>query len=372
MKLKEARKLKVIQLVPELISGGVERGTLEVGRYLSEQGHESVVISNGGGLVGKLKKEGSRHIKLPVHKKNISSLFQVKKLRRVFESEKPDIIHLRSRVPAWLAWLAWRKMNPISRPRIVTTVHGMYSVNFYSKIMTRGESVICVSNSVKKYILNNYPNITACKPTVIYRGVDPEKYPYNFKPSGDWLTKWYFQFPETKNRKILTLPGRISSIKGHKDFLKIVKAFKDTNYHGLIAGSIHSKKNRYFNDIKKLTKDLGISNQITFTGHRRDLKEILSISSVVFSLSQKPESFGRTTLEALTLGRPVIGYDHGGVGEILNEILPKGKISFGNTNAAIKLIKKWETQPAKPNKENPFTLIRMQDQTLKLYNGLLG
>ena len=116
--------MKVIQILPELNSGGVERGTLEVGQYLVQQGHESVVISNGGRQVAQLEAEGSRHITLPVHNKRLSSLKQVKVLRRLFEKEQPDIIHLRSRVPAWLAWLAWRKMDPQTRPRLVTTVHG--------------------------------------------------------------------------------------------------------------------------------------------------------------------------------------------------------------------------------------------------------
>ena len=104
--------MKVIQILPELNSGGVERGTLEVGKYLVDQGHESIVISNGGRLVAQLEAEGSRHITLPVHKKRLSSLKQVKVLRRLLEQERPDILHLRSRLPAWLAYLAWRKMEP--------------------------------------------------------------------------------------------------------------------------------------------------------------------------------------------------------------------------------------------------------------------
>ena len=104
--------MKVIQILPELNSGGVERGTLEVGKYLVEQGHESIVISNGGRLATQLEKEVSRHITLPVHKKRLSSLKQVKVLRKLFEQEKPDVLHLRSRLPAWLAYLAWRKMPP--------------------------------------------------------------------------------------------------------------------------------------------------------------------------------------------------------------------------------------------------------------------
>ena len=134
-----------------------------------------------------LEAEGSRHITLPVHKKRLSSLKQVKVLRALFEQERPDVIHLRSRLPAWLAWLAWRKMDPKTRPRLVTTVHGMYSVNFYSKIMTRGEAVICVSNSVKDYVLKNYPDVPEDKLTVIHRGVDPADVPLRLSAPADWL-----------------------------------------------------------------------------------------------------------------------------------------------------------------------------------------
>ena len=117
---------------------------------------------------------------------------------------------------------------------------------------------------------------------------------------------------------------------------------------------------------------MGVSDRITFTGHRSDLQNIIAISTVVFSLTQQPESFGRTTLEALALGKPVIGYDHGGVGEILDELLPSGKISLGDTQAAVDLIKEWEIHPEKPKKTYPFTLMKMLSETVSLYESLIG
>jgi glycosyltransferase involved in cell wall biosynthesis len=362
--------MKIIQILPELNAGGVERGTLEVGKYLTEQGHESIVISHGGRLVEQLESEGSRHITLPVHKKHLSSFKQVKVLRRLFEQERPDIIHLRSRIPAWIAWLAWRKMDPLTRPRLVTTVHGFNSVNSYSKIMTRGEAVICVSNSLKDYILKNYPDVPEDKLTVIHRGVDPSELTYDFEAPEEWQKEWYATFPETRNRKLLTLPGRITRLKGHEDFLEIIAALKDSNYHGLIVGGVHPKKVEYLDEVKTLARTMGIADRITFTGHRSDLKNIFSISAVVFSLTQQPESFGRTTLEALALGKPVIGYEHGGVGEILDVLLPSGKIPLGDTEAIINRLKEWEAQPVKPGRTYPFTLEKMLSQTTKLYQSL--
>ena len=118
--------MKIIQILPELHAGGVERGTLELAAFLVAEGHEAIVISNGGRLVAELEQSGARHITLPVHRKSLASLWQVRRLRRILTEEGADILHLRSRVPGWLAWLAWRGMNPRTRPRLVSTVHGFY------------------------------------------------------------------------------------------------------------------------------------------------------------------------------------------------------------------------------------------------------
>ena len=115
------KKLTVVQTLPALNAGGVERGTLEIGRALVAAGHRSIVISNGGRLVAQLEAEGSEHITLPVHKKSLASLLQVSAFRKIIADIKPDILHARSRVPAWIAWLAWRKLPTNNRPHFVST-----------------------------------------------------------------------------------------------------------------------------------------------------------------------------------------------------------------------------------------------------------
>ncbi|MEO6698002.1 MAG: glycosyltransferase, partial [Paraperlucidibaca sp.] len=134
--------MRVLQMLPALDSGGVERGTLEIGRALVEAGHESYVMSAGGRLVAQLEREGSQHITRPIHRKSFASLLQILPLRRLLRELKPDIVHARSRIPAWIAWLALRGMDPATRPRFVTTVHGLNSVSPYSAIMTKGDAVI--------------------------------------------------------------------------------------------------------------------------------------------------------------------------------------------------------------------------------------
>ncbi|MEP4076935.1 glycosyltransferase family 4 protein [Haloferula sp.] len=365
--------MKVLQVLPELNSGGVERGTLELGAYLAEQGHDSLVLSGGGNLVSELETAGSRHITLPVGKKSLSTLFLVKEVRQLLESEKPDILHLRSRVPAWLLWLAWRKLPSDSRPKLVTTVHGFYSVSRWSEIMCRGERVICVSESIRDYVRSNYPNTSDEILRVVPRGVDPTAYPYGFEPSSEWRKQFESEFPETTGKRLITLPGRITRLKGHSDFIKIIKALSDDlSLHGLIVGGAHPRKKEYEAEIRQAVADAGLSKRITFTGNRSDLREVLAASSLVLSLTRQPESFGRTTLEALSLGVPVAGYALGGVKEQLDLLYAKGLLPPLDPESAIPIIRELLTDPPAVTRDNPFTLQRMLEGTLDVYSELVS
>ena len=366
--------MRVVQLLPELNAGGVETGTLETARSLVQAGHESIVISAGGRLVKSLEADGSRHILRPVHKKRLGSLRQVKALRTFFETEKPDVLHLRSRLPAWLAWLACRKMSPQTRPRLVSTVHGFYSVNAYSKIMTCGEVVICVSNSVKNYILKNYPDVPKKKLAVIHRGVDAAKYPRGYRPSAVWLAQWRRDFPQMKGKYLVTLPGRFTRLKGQFDFVKLIAALKSYGLpvHGLLVGETHPRKLGYREKVRAALQSAGLETNCTMLEHRGDLREIMAVSDAVVSCAVKPEAFGRVTLEALSMGRPVVGYDHGGVQEQLDALFPAGKVPVGDTATMSQKLIAWQKNPPVPKKENPFTLESMLSKTLRIYQNLIA
>ena len=367
--------MKVIQILPELNAGGVERGTLEVAARLVADGHQSIVISNGGRLVAELEKAGSRHFEMPVHRKSLASLTQVAALRKVFIREKPDIIHLRSRLPAWLAWLAWKSMDPRTRPRLVTTVHGFYSVNAYSAIMTKGEAVIAVSESVKEYILANYPKTDPSRVRVIHRGVDEkEVYPVDFSPSTDWLEKWQAAHPKLEGRIILLMPARLTRWKGQVDFVRLIAKLIERGLpvHGLIVGEPHPKKLAFLDELNALAATLNVSECVTFLGHRSDLREIMSVSTLIYSLSLAPEAFGRVSLEAMALGKPCVGYDHGGVAEQLAVIFPEGRVAVGDVEAALAATLGILDQHKKPVSIGPFTLRRMLDSTMDVYEKLLA
>lgn len=366
-------RLTVVQVLPALESGGVERGTLEVGKYLVAHGHRSIVISAGGRLVPQLRREGSEHQAWDVGRKSPLTLLRyVGRLRRFLREEKVDILHVRSRMPGWVCYLAWRGMNPAHRPHLVTTVHGPYSVNRYSAVMSRGERVIAISDMIVAYIRAHYPHVTPEHIRLIPRGVDPVQFPHGYRPSEEWLARWRRDFPELAGRKVIVLPARLTRWKGQEDFLQVITDLVTAghNVHGLIVGEAHPRRREFLAELQQRCLNLGLQARITFTGHRSDLKEIMAASDIVMSLSREPEAFGRVTLEALSLGKPVIAYDHGGVHEQLAAILPEGAIPVGDTTSAAAKAGAWLLQPPQVPVDNPFTLERMLSVTLDVYREL--
>ena len=372
------KALKVLQLLPALDSGGVERGTLEIARALVVAGHESVVLSKGGRLVAQLQAEGSRHIARDLGRKSPTTFLHYRALRKLFEAERFDIVHARSRLPAWVVWLAWRGMPADARPHFVTTVHGMHSVSRYSAIMCAGERVIAVSDTVRDYLRSHYPptrwpHLADERITVIPRGIDPAEFPRDYPPSDEWLARFHAEFPQIGQRKVLTLPGRLTRLKGHHDFITLVARLvaEGIDVIGLVVGGEDPKRPGYAKEIRERVQAEGLGDRIVFTGHRSDVREIYSVSDCVLSLSSTPESFGRTVLEPLAMGRPVVGYAHGGVAEILTELFPHGAVGKGDVAAAtVRAADVIAGRTPVVEHNSRFLLANMQAQTLKLYRTL--
>jgi len=362
------KKITILQVLPDLNSGGVERGTLEVNKYLANNGHRTLVVSNGGKMVEELIRDKGEHFKLGVGKKNLFVIFSIFKLINFIKINKIDIVHARSRLPAWICFLALNLIKKDNRPIFITTVHGPYTVNYYSSIMTKGEKVIVVSEMIREYVLKNY-NVDRKKLVLNYRGVSDKIFPYKFKASQKWLRKWHKDFPQTRNKIILTLPGRITRWKGQDDFIIVMKGIikKYPNVHGLIVGDA-GKNLKFTKELEALVTEYGLNQNISFVGNRKDIKEIMSISKIVFSLSKEPEAFGRISLESLSLGIPVIAYSHGGVKEQLIKLLPTGLIEVGKINDVVNLALRWITKPPKIKKNNFFTLKKMLQNTMNVYD----
>ena len=361
--------MKVVQALPALQGGGVERGTLEIAQALVGTGHESVVVSAGGRLAETLQSEGSRHVRWNIGRKHPTTLLRIGSFRRWLATERPAILHVRSRLPAWVCWRAWRRLPAADRPRLVTTVHGLYSVHAYSEVMMRGERIIVVSDTARRYVANNYPAVDPSKLVRIYRGVDKRLYRRGLQPDSAWLAAWHAQYPNLAGKRLITLPGRLTRLKGHADFiaaLDIVRAQR-SDVAGVVVGAAEPKHRAYEEALRRCAPWL------TFTGHRADLREIMAISAAVVSFSTHPESFGRTVLEALSLGTPVVGYDHGGVGEILAQVFPPGRTALGDSAAAAANLLRVLEDPAAARgaiRDHGFTVERMCAETLALYDEL--
>ena len=369
------RRLCVVQTLPALNSGGVERGTLDVAAALVDRGHRAIVVSAGGRLVEELRASGAEHIEMDIGKKSPLSLRHVGPLADIFAERKADIVHSRSRFPAWLSFLAWKKLkkhNPEAAPAFVTSVHGPYSVNAYSKIMLRGQRVIAISDFIKDYIANNYPDTDMGLVQVIHRGLDPAKFPYAYQANQEWQQSWRASLPLKDFELLVTLPARITRWKGQQDFILAVNSIKNQGIRvlGIVAGGVEKRRARFQQELNDLVNKLALNKNIVFCGHRSDLREIMSVSDIVFSLSREPEAFGRTSMEALALGKPVVAYDHGGASEVLQTMFPDGLVPPLDYEAAAQKAVQLYRNPPEIKNTPAFTLESMLDKTIELYGSV--
>ena len=367
------RQLTVVQVLPAMASGGVERGTVEVGAELVRRGHRAIVISGGGRMVAELDRHKVEHVSWSIGRKSLLTLRYISKLRKFLRDERVDILHARSRLPAWIAYLAWRGMDPRTRPRFVTTVHGFYSVGRYSAVMAKGERVIAVSKAVQRYISENYPKTDPTRIVLIPRGVDPRIYPYGHRPPPTWSQRWFKENPHLLDKLVLTLPGRITRLKGHSDFIELIARLvaRELPVHGLIVGAEDPRRKKYADTLHREIHKRGLEGVISFTGQRIDMREVYASSNLVLSLSRQPESFGRTVLEALSLGVPVIGYDHGGVGEILAELLPDGRVPVGDLDVLTDRVSEFLVKAPPVASGHDYSLQRMLDRTMDVYESIV-
>ena len=368
------RPLTVVQLVPELNVGGVERGTLEIAQALTASGQRAIVVSAPGGeLLPQFESCGAEHVALAIGAKRLSTLGCIGALRALFREREVDIVHARSRLPAWVGLLALRGMPAAARPVWITTVHGPYTVNLYSRIMCSGDAVIAISVFIRDYIEENYPGVDAAAVTVIPRGADRARYAHGFQPDAAWLSAWEAAHPALRHTQILTLPARLTRWKGQLDFIELIAELRwnGRTVHGLIVGGAHGNRSKFERELRRTVAERGLEPHISFLGHRSDVREILAMSDVACSLTAEPEAFGRTTVEALSLGVPVLGYDHGGTGEILAQVYPAGLTPRGDIPAAVATAQRLLDAAPHVPAEHPFTVARMQADTLALYRRLV-
>ena len=370
--------LTVVQMLPELESGGVERGTLEIGKYLADNDHRSIVISAGGRMVKQLEEEGSYHIGWKVGAKSPLTIKYLVPLRRLLKKEKVDVLHLRSRMPAWVGYLVWKSLPKKDRPVLVTTFHGFYSVNSYSAIMTKGMGIIAISKSIEQHIRQAYGIDRGIE--LIFRGVDKDK----FDPdavSSERIQRYREMWNITSGKPVIMLPGRLTRLKGQDIFIQALARIKHHDYQALLVGDIEDNPG-FAAELSELIRALQLENQISMVGHCDDMPAALMLADVVVSASSnEPEAFGRTTIEAMAMGKPVIATAHGGS---LETVTPKETGWLVEPGEADKLALALDEALGSPEKmrqygvagkaavNSTFTMKTMCQRTLDFYHKLLA
>ena len=368
-----------VQVLPALNSGGVERGTLEMAEYLVKKGWRSVVISSGGKLEQRLVRQGSLHINLPSHTKNPLRWFDLKaQYEKIFFQEKPDIIHIRSRVPAWTAGTVAQKM----KIPLVSTIHGSYLAGsvlkkLYNNASIKADKVIAISNYVKDNILRVHPDKSSLI-EVIHRGADINLFnPEKIAKSRIIQMSEMFQLPDDK--KIIMMPARPSGWKGHEILIRAFSKINSENLICVMPGSDDGGKFVLY--LRNLAKKYNVLGKIVFLPYLDDLPAAYMLADVVVVPSLKPEPFGRVLIEAQAMGRPLVAFNHGGASEsVIHEktgllVEPKNVKELGvaiEKLATIPINKRNKmASTSRKHIVNNFSLDKMTSKTLELYNKIL-
>ncbi len=362
--------MHIVQLIPELQEGGVERGVVEMNRELVQRGVTSSVISCGGRLVAAIEADGGQHITLDICSKNpLTAPWRAYRLRRVLQEVRPDIVHVRSRLPAWLLRLANRRL----RLPVVSTVHGFNSVSAYSRIMTQADRVICVSHAIQAYIQKNY-HTSSERLSVIHRGIDPTE----FDPArlNQAFIEQFQREQALADRYVVASVGRVTPLKDYETFIRAVAAARPEipNILGLIVGGIRADRQGYAARLQALVAELQVADAIRFVGSQRQIAEIYHLSDVVVSSSRKPESFGRAIAEALAMETPVIASRHGGALEIVREGINGQLFTPGDAADLTRCLVAASRQTYTGLRADAlarFALSTMVERTLAVYHDLL-
>jgi glycosyltransferase involved in cell wall biosynthesis len=371
----------ILQVLPSLVTGGVERGTIDIAVALAESGWRAIVASEGGPMVREIERAGGTHITLPLGSKNPFVIRRnIGRLAEVIEKNNVALVHARSRAPAWSAYYAAQRTG---RP-FVTTFHGTYNSGnkikrWYNSVMTRGVRVIAISDFIGRHLVEEYGTDPA-RIRVIPRGIDT----FSFDPAKvsqervialarDW------RLPD--GMSIVMLPGRLTRWKGQTLLVEAMARLGRSDVCCLLVGSDQGRSN-YRQELEELVRARGLEGQVRAVDHCRDMPAAFMLADVVVSASTDPEAFGRVVAEAQAMGRPVVAPDHGGA----REIVVPGETGFlfkpGDVDALAESIKsvlmlnanQREALSAKAigHIRAHFTRAQMCDATLAVYAELLS
>ena len=325
------KKIKVLQVIPKLSFGGAETGCYDLAHFLPEHNCKSFIVTSGGELLKFIKKDKVKVFKLPVQSKNlILILFNAIIISLIILLYNINIVHARSRAPAWSCLIATK----LTARKFVTTFHGTYNFSnrikeFYNSVMVRAHLVIAGSNFIFSHISENYGDFFLNKKRkllVIFRGINTN-YFHAKKISTIKANKFCKEHNIDRNKFIILLPGRLTNWKGQKVFIEAIKLLTERehvqSFEGIILGS-EQGRNVYKKQLIGLVEQYRLNKIIKFIGHCEEMPVAYRIANLVISSSIEPESFGRVSVEAQAMEIPIIASDIGGS----KETIVKDKTGF--------------------------------------------
>jgi glycosyltransferase involved in cell wall biosynthesis len=370
----------VLQVLPSLVTGGVERGTVEITRAVAEAGRVALVASAGGRMVSSVERAGGRHITLPLASKSPLTIWRnAARLAALILAERVAIVHARSRAPAWSAWLACRRTGA----HFVTTYHGAYGEDLplkrrYNSVMAKGERVIAASRFIAGLIVARH-GVDPTRVRLIPRGVDPAV----FDPgavSGDRIARVANTWRLPDGAAVVLLPGRLTSWKGQRVLIEAVARLARRDVYCVLVGSDQGRR-RYAAGLIRQAEALGIADRLRLAGECDDMPAALMLADVVVHASTQPEAFGRVVIEAQAMGRPVIAADLGAPVETVEQGVTGWRIPPGDAAALATAVEQALLLPSGARAElgarardavlRGYTVAAMQAATLAVYDELL-
>lgn len=307
----------ILQVLPALGgSGGVERGTVEIAGCISKRGWRSLVASNGGERVYQLQRAGAEHFELPLHSKNPLTMYaNIGRLEKLIREQNVDIVHVRSRAPAWSAYFACQRTGTA----FITTFHGTYGAKgglkrAYNAVMAKGERIIAISSFIAGHLKQLY-GAEGSKIRVIHRGVDVETFD-QAKVSAERVVQLAQHWRLEDGYPVVMLPGRLTRWKGQGVFIEAVAELGRNDIRCVLVGSDQGRSG-YRKELERLIDRNGLNSVVRIVDHCDDMPAAYMLADVVVSASTDPEAFGRIVIEAQALGRPVVAPDHGGARETI-------------------------------------------------------
>ena len=375
----------ILQVIPDLAAGGAERTVLEIAEALISKGARALVASRGGRMVADLEAMGGKLIKMDAASKNpITIRANARKLAALIAKENVDIIHARSRAPAWAAYMAARKTGT----PFVTTYHGAYSENFpgkrwYNSVMAKGDRVIANSAWIAEHVRTTY-ELPAERLVTIPRGVDLLAFdPANVPPLRVETIRQNWGLPANDNRTVLLLPGRLTDWKGQTTAINALGIMEPEERAGLVlvlAGDAQGR-DKYVDELQELIAARGVSNSVLMPGHCSDMPAAYLACDIVLAPSKRPEAFGRTAAEGSAMGRCVVASAHGGALETIMDGQTGALVAPGDASALAGAIRAllqmgrgaWENMGAAGASfvRAEFSKGKLQAATLDVYRDVL-